>query len=98
MDLQPELDAARSALGEGGPTSLALEDVPAQIEELSRAMREAAKGLNFEKAAELRDRIRELSRADLVLRDPGVSSPRAAAQTGRRGSGRKASAARGKRF
>jgi len=35
-------------------------EVPALIEQLRKQMREAAKELEFERAADLRDRIREL--------------------------------------
>jgi excinuclease ABC subunit B len=38
-----------------------VEDIPGRIEELTKEMRAAAKKLEYEKAAELRDRIRALS-------------------------------------
>jgi excinuclease ABC subunit B len=38
------------------------------LEDLKRDMREAAEKLEFERAAELRDRIRELQQMDLALR------------------------------
>jgi len=41
------------------------EDIPKLIEELTKQMFEAARDLEFEKAAELRDRIRELENAQL---------------------------------
>jgi len=37
-----------------------LEEIPKLVEQLTKQMFEAARDLEFEKAAELRDRIREL--------------------------------------
>ncbi len=44
------------------------EAIPAEIARLTQAMKEAAKGLQFEEAALLRDRIRELKELDLAFR------------------------------
>jgi excinuclease ABC subunit B len=46
-------------------TSVSPEDIPELVEELTKQMFEAARDLEFEKAAELRDRIRELENAQL---------------------------------
>jgi excinuclease ABC subunit B len=40
----------------------------AQIQELEKEMREAARRLDFERAAELRDRVRSLRRVGLGVR------------------------------
>jgi excinuclease ABC subunit B len=45
-----------------------LEDVDRTVEALTREMHEAARDLEFERAADLRDRIRELQRR-VVLAD-----------------------------
>jgi excinuclease ABC subunit B len=39
------------------------------IRQLKKEMKQAAEQLEFEKAAELRDRIRELEQRELTLRD-----------------------------
>jgi excinuclease ABC subunit B len=44
-------------------------DISRMIRQLKKEMKEAAEQLEFEKAAELRDRIRELEENELVLRD-----------------------------
>jgi excinuclease ABC subunit B len=54
LDLAP-LPGARARLG-----SLEGEDIDKTIARLSKEMKEAAKNLDFEKAAEIRDRLREL--------------------------------------
>jgi len=46
-------------------TDVRPEDIPKLVEELTKQMFEAARDLEFEKAAELRDRIRELENAQL---------------------------------
>ena len=43
-----------------GQMSLFLEEMYSQLDELEKEMRKAAKELDFEKAAKLRDRIKEL--------------------------------------
>jgi excinuclease ABC subunit B len=57
-----EIGYKRDDTAEGGskPRKLTKKEREAQIEELTRKMREASKQLEFEKAAFLRDRIREL--------------------------------------
>jgi excinuclease ABC subunit B len=42
-------------------------DIPAEINRLKKAMKKAAKDLEFEKAAEIRDRIKKLSETELEL-------------------------------
>jgi len=42
-------------------------DVPAMIKKLEGEMRQAAKGLEFEKAAKIRDEIKELSRVEMEI-------------------------------
>jgi excinuclease ABC subunit B len=53
-------DAERAAL-------VAKEEIPALIAQLDKEMRAAAKRLEFERAAELRDRIRELEKRRLGI-------------------------------
>jgi len=43
-------------------------ELPKMVKDLKREMKEAAERLEFERAAELRDRIRELQQMDLVLK------------------------------
>ncbi len=45
-------------------------DIPARIEELRREMLAAAEALEFERAAELRDRMKSLQSLDIALRQP----------------------------
>lgn len=45
-------------------------DLARMIRQLKKEMKQAADQLAFEKAAELRDRIRELERSELALREP----------------------------
>ncbi|MBK8480930.1 MAG: excinuclease ABC subunit UvrB [Proteobacteria bacterium] len=49
---------------------LALAAIPGRLGELRRAMAEAARALEFEAAAALRDRIHALTTRELLLRDP----------------------------
>jgi excinuclease ABC subunit B len=49
-------------------TALDLANIPALLVKLKAQMKEAAADLNFERAASLRDRIRELEQLDLILR------------------------------
>ena len=44
-----------------------------EVKQLKQQMKKAAEKLEFEKAAELRDRLRELEVQELALRDPGSS-------------------------
>jgi excinuclease ABC subunit B len=48
-------------------------ELPRVIRKLQKEMREAAQRLEFEAAAELRDRIRELQNQELALREPAVN-------------------------
>jgi excinuclease ABC subunit B len=47
-------------------------ELPRQIRKLQKEMKQAAEKLEFEKAAELRDRIQQLQRQDLALRDSAL--------------------------
>jgi excinuclease ABC subunit B len=47
-------------------------ELPRLIRKLQKEMKEAAQRLEFETAAELRDRIRELQNQELALREPAV--------------------------
>ena len=44
-------------------------DIPVMIKKLTRQMKEASKNLEFEEAARIRDRIKELSALDLEIRE-----------------------------
>lgn len=54
-------------ISENKEAYISLEDIPSMIEDLEREMKEAASNLEFEKAAELRDRIKELRKRALAL-------------------------------
>jgi len=58
------------AAADGGEDAIDPADVPARVAELRREMREAARQLEFERAAELRDRIRALETRALGVADP----------------------------
>ncbi|MBK6846272.1 MAG: excinuclease ABC subunit UvrB [Proteobacteria bacterium] len=113
-----ELQFSSVGLGDdAGPETAATEDarlalaaIPARILELRREMAAAARALEFEQAAALRDRIHTLTNRELLLRDPSSKtagpSPRGAASTagsalgasergGRRGSQRRQGGPRG---
>jgi excinuclease ABC subunit B len=60
-------DAARKAAEQAETYDVAPEEIPGMIKALRREMQEAAKALEFERAAALRDRIRVLSERDLAL-------------------------------
>ena len=47
-------------------------DLPRLIGQLKKEMRQAAEQLDFEKAAQLRDRVRELEKSELTLREPAA--------------------------
>ena len=47
-------------------------ELPRQIRKLQKEMKQAAERLEFERAAELRDRIRQLQQQDLELRDSAL--------------------------
>jgi excinuclease ABC subunit B len=53
---------------EGEARYRSLEDLEAEIRSLEKQMREAAKALEFEKAAELRDQIRRLRSREFGLK------------------------------
>jgi excinuclease ABC subunit B len=55
---------------EGEEEYLTLNMIPRRIEHLKKEMRQAAANLEFEKAAELRDQIRNLQEREIGLRDP----------------------------
>jgi excinuclease ABC subunit B len=48
-------------------------DIPRMVHQLRKEMKRAAEQLEFERAAELRDRIRELEEREIGLRDPLVA-------------------------
>ena len=48
-------------------------ELPRQIRKLQKEMKQAAETLEFEKAAELRDRIHQLQQQDLALRDSALA-------------------------
>ncbi len=78
---RPILDLVAAVGGGSGgaePERAAIppEELPAMVEELRKEMYEAAADLKFEKAARLRDRIRELTEAELLFKDPGPSRRR----------------------
>ncbi|MBI2091358.1 MAG: UvrB/UvrC motif-containing protein, partial [Deltaproteobacteria bacterium] len=50
------------------------EELPRLVQQLKKEMKRAADNLEFEKAAELRDRIRELEERELGLKEPLASS------------------------
>jgi excinuclease ABC subunit B len=47
---------------------LSLKDIPKMIEKLKKEMKEAASRLEFERAAELRDKMHELEEMELKMR------------------------------
>ncbi|MFM7737114.1 MAG: UvrB/UvrC motif-containing protein, partial [Alphaproteobacteria bacterium] len=86
----PDDDSAPS-LVEPGDDALAV----ASVAELRRAMREAAEALDFERAAALRDRLREVEAGGLSA--PGAAAAEAATTRGRGGRGAPGAPARGGR-
>jgi excinuclease ABC subunit B len=62
------VEAGQRAAETGAEYEVAREEIPALLKALRREMQEAAKALEFERAAALRDRIRALSEVDLGLR------------------------------
>jgi excinuclease ABC subunit B len=54
--------AARGRVAEAAEAYDAIEDVDAEVRRLEKEMHQAARDLDFERAAELRDRIRRLQR------------------------------------
>jgi excinuclease ABC subunit B len=63
-----EIPLAAESAAKYGATEL-----PRQIRKLQKEMKQAAEKLEFEKAAELRDRIQQLQRQDLALRDSALA-------------------------
>ncbi|MFH7320719.1 excinuclease ABC subunit UvrB [Desulfurivibrio sp. D14AmB] len=61
----PPLELPETAAGEGRPAFKSLADLRREIKELEQAMREAARELAFEDAAELRDRLKLLREEEL---------------------------------
>ena len=59
-DLVEVVSSATKALEHDSDASLALEALPELIDQLEHKMKEAAKKLDFEEAAELRDRIKQM--------------------------------------
>jgi len=57
-----------TAVAEEMPPFVTPKEIPAMIDRLKEEMLRAARGLEFEKAAVIRDRIKELSRMELELR------------------------------
>lgn len=54
--------------GEGGEEYISVEEIPEKIKKLKKQMLEAAKKLEFERAAELRDKIKKLQEMELAVR------------------------------
>jgi excinuclease ABC subunit B len=54
------------------PAKYTATELPPLIRKLKKDMKEAAEQLDFEKAAALRDRIRELEKSELALREPAA--------------------------
>jgi excinuclease ABC subunit B len=63
-----EADYVTVPLDMEGPDAVDPADIPAEIERLTADMKRAARALEFEEAARLRDRIRALREVDLALR------------------------------
>ncbi|HET8796101.1 MAG TPA: UvrB/UvrC motif-containing protein [Thermoanaerobaculia bacterium] len=60
LDIPLPGQRANLAIGEG-------EDIDKAISRLTKEMKEAAKNLDFEKAAEIRDKLRELKEARIFV-------------------------------
>ncbi|MBW2732587.1 MAG: excinuclease ABC subunit UvrB [Deltaproteobacteria bacterium] len=73
LDMQREISEfdGREPHAERDNAEVPLSEIPAQIEALRKEMNDAAQTLAFERAAELRDRIQQLSKRELQLRDTG---------------------------
>jgi excinuclease ABC subunit B len=54
-------------------TQYGVAELPRQIRKLQKEMKQAAERLEFEKAAELRDRIRELANQELAMRESALA-------------------------
>ncbi|MEO1335528.1 MAG: helicase-related protein, partial [Myxococcota bacterium] len=82
-------DAAAAAAGaplEVDGKTVAEKDIPKLVDGLRKKMMEAAKSLDFESAAELRDQIRTIEAAHLGIGEP--PKPRPSTQKAKRGRGR----------
>ena len=67
LDLLDPTQRIEALQKEAGEFFISLQELPLTIEKMSEAMREAARSLQFEKAAELRDRIKRLKIMSLAL-------------------------------
>ena len=86
-DLVEVAGKAAKALEEDPDAGMALEALPELIEQLEGKMKEAAKKLDFEDAANLRDRVKQLARAMAGLTEDGRQiRPEASRSQGRRAS------------
>ena len=65
-----DADYVDIAMAAEKPASYGAADLPRMIRQLKKEMKQAAEQLEFEKAADLRDRIRELEQRELKLREP----------------------------
>jgi excinuclease ABC subunit B len=74
LDLKPEVDALAAV--EQHEQEIDISEVPALIKTLREQMTEAAAKLEYEKAAELRDRIKSLSELEMALLDPNAPLPK----------------------
>ena len=71
LDFSSSLSKQDQQQGSAGEElSLPPSEIPRVVEALRKEMYEASEALEYEKAANLRDRIRELTEAELTLRDP----------------------------
>ena len=52
--------------GKGSEAKVAPKDLPKEIEKVEKEMRKAAKALNFERAAELRNRLVDLKKQQIL--------------------------------
>ena len=78
--------AEEAAAGKGPLGQISPAELPAMVERLRKEMFEAAAEMRFEDAARLRDRVKELTEAELLLKDPGPGRRRRGASgSGRRG-------------
>jgi excinuclease ABC subunit B len=70
-----EADYVNIPLAAEKPAKYGLADLSRKILQLRKEMKKAAENLEFERAAELRDQIRELEERELALREPVFTSP-----------------------
>jgi excinuclease ABC subunit B len=69
-----EADYVNIPLAAEKPAKYGLADLSRKILQLRKEMKKAAENLEFERAAELRDQIRELEERELALREPVFTS------------------------